>query len=192
MAKLQGSTDINQFMKALSPSKKQDDSIASKFGSFFTQALHTESKDLPKKKSSLDNIRYMQCLYKKFCLYHSYNFYRYYLQRYAPPSELISFWLKYQLIEDALRYILNVSLDHSLFILVIHRCISNNSFTRYWYKFSSFNLNRFKDTLNKIDPTLERWSSYLTGACKYFHQKSKYNVLIELQVLSYLLFIDIV
>eukprot|EP01116_Phalansterium_solitarium_P022675 TRINITY_DN7579_c1_g1_i2.p1 TRINITY_DN7579_c1_g1~~TRINITY_DN7579_c1_g1_i2.p1 ORF type:complete len:450 (+),score=218.03 TRINITY_DN7579_c1_g1_i2:1190-2539(+) len=57
--------------------------------------------------SSLDSVRLMQCVF--------------YLRRYGTPRQLLNFWLRHCLIDDAVRYALGARLPATLFIEAIVR-----------------------------------------------------------------------
>uniref|UniRef100_A0A6B2L006 ZFYVE26-like TPR repeats domain-containing protein n=1 Tax=Arcella intermedia TaxID=1963864 RepID=A0A6B2L006_9EUKA len=107
------------------------------------------------KQHSLDTSRYMQCMY--------------YLQCYGTPDDLVKFWLRHNLIEDALRYILNAQLDVTVFQTVITAVLKTNQ------------LQKFKEILLKIDPTQKKWNNFLLSTCKYFNNSKKYDLLLNFQ-----------
>jgi len=94
---------------------------------------------------------------------------RYYLQRYGSPEDLISFWLRHHLLEDALRYILNVQLGNNVFLTVVNHVLSDNL------------LAKFKETLLKVDATQKKWYPFLINTCKYFNTNKMFDLLLEFQ-----------
>eukprot|EP01125_Pyxidicula_operculata_P020500 TRINITY_DN7594_c0_g1_i1.p1 TRINITY_DN7594_c0_g1~~TRINITY_DN7594_c0_g1_i1.p1 ORF type:complete len:2393 (+),score=520.52 TRINITY_DN7594_c0_g1_i1:11-7189(+) len=149
------SMDVDSYLRALqikAPNNNNNNASTTTTSSFPFSSQKPEFK----KKHSLDSFRYMQCIY--------------YLQRYGAPEDLISFWVRHHLLEDALRYILNASLSSTMFLQVVNKVLSDNL------------LVKFKEILLRIDGTLKKWQPFLMAACKHFNHLKMYDLLFDFQV----------
>jgi zinc finger FYVE domain-containing protein 26 len=129
-----------------------------------------------KRQLNLDSVRYMQCIY--------------YLQNYGTPNDLLAFWLRHQLLEDACRYVLGHC--HQLAATEQSASINNNNATNagnqlfidlVLYILAHNKLKEFKEILLKIDPQLGKWRECLLATCRYFNARKESVLLLEFQVL---------
>jgi len=95
----------------------------------------------------------------------------YYLEKYGRPESALSFFLRHKMLERACRYVFERKLPSNLFIEHIVEFCSTHSL-----------LPELKQTLKKIDPTLESFHNYLLAACKYFNQQKAFKTLVTFQI----------
>lgn len=135
-----------------------DDDSAVKAIESISKARSSESQPGPKRKHTLDSIRYMQCVF--------------YLQKYGSDELLMQFWLRHNLIEDALRHLMcKPTIEHKVFMCIVRHALSHNLFLR------------FKDAIHKMDPSLKKWREPLLSVCKELNSLKMYQLLIEFQLI---------
>ncbi|KAM4690950.1 zinc finger FYVE domain-containing protein 26 [Rhinophrynus dorsalis] len=103
-----------------------------------------------------NNTYYQECLY--------------YLHSYGTHLGIIQFYMRHDLMREALLHLLNKECPGDIFIEGI-----------FVPSYESGKLHMLENLLESIDPSLESWSSYLIEACKHLQQKNFYNILYELQ-----------
>ncbi|XP_040267483.1 zinc finger FYVE domain-containing protein 26 isoform X2 [Bufo bufo] len=103
-----------------------------------------------------NNAYYQECLY--------------YLHTYGTHLGIIQFYMRHDLMRDALLHLLNKECSGDIFIEGI-----------FVPSYESGKLQTLETMLESIDSTLESWSTYLIDACKHLQQKNYYNILYELQ-----------
>ncbi|XP_063804247.1 zinc finger FYVE domain-containing protein 26 [Pseudophryne corroboree] len=103
-----------------------------------------------------NNTCYQECLY--------------YLHTYGTNLGIIQFYMRHDLMRDALLHLLNKECPGEIFIEGI-----------FVPSYESGKLQTLEAMLESIDPSLESWSIYLINACKHLQQKNYYNILYELQ-----------
>ncbi|XP_073408366.1 zinc finger FYVE domain-containing protein 26 isoform X2 [Dendrobates tinctorius] len=104
-----------------------------------------------------NNTYYQECLY--------------YLHTYGTHLGIIQFYMRHDLMRDALLHLLNKECPGDIFIEGI-----------FVSSYESGKLQTLETMLESIDSSLESWSTYLIEACKHLQQKSYYNILYELQL----------
>ncbi|XP_077113084.1 zinc finger FYVE domain-containing protein 26 isoform X2 [Ranitomeya variabilis] len=104
-----------------------------------------------------NNAYYQECLY--------------YLHTYGTHLGIIQFYMRHDLMRDALLHLLNKECPGDIFIEGI-----------FVSSYESGKLQTLETMLESIDSSLESWSTYLIEACKHLQQKSYYNILYELQL----------
>jgi zinc finger FYVE domain-containing protein 26 len=173
---------LESYLKALQISPQKSGSISLK------SENKSQGQQLSRRRQApLDSLRYMQCIY--------------YLQQYGTQQDLLHFWLKYNLLEDAMRYLIN-----QCSIATSYTVGSNNSNTvinsndrgsandlqqqiaslfieLVLHVISHDDLSQFKQVLQKIDPTLSKSRRLLSATCKYFAHRGMYNLLLEFEVI---------
>uniref|UniRef100_A0A8C5R6L3 Zinc finger FYVE domain-containing protein 26 n=1 Tax=Leptobrachium leishanense TaxID=445787 RepID=A0A8C5R6L3_9ANUR len=102
------------------------------------------------------NTYYQECLH--------------YLHTYGTHLEIIQFYMRHELMREALLYLLHKDCAGDIFIEGI-----------FVPSYESGKLHVLEDLLKSLDPTLQSWSLYLIEVCKYLQQKNFYNILYELQ-----------
>ncbi|XP_075700633.1 zinc finger FYVE domain-containing protein 26 isoform X2 [Rhinoderma darwinii] len=103
-----------------------------------------------------NNTYYQECLY--------------YLHTYGTHLGIIQFYMRHDLMRDALLHLLNKECPGDIFIEGI-----------FVPSYESGKLQMLETMLESIDSTLESWSIYLIDACKHLQQKNYFNILYELQ-----------
>ncbi|KAM4013795.1 zinc finger FYVE domain-containing protein 26 isoform 2-T2 [Anomaloglossus baeobatrachus] len=103
-----------------------------------------------------NNTYYQECLY--------------YLHTYGTHLGIIQFYMRHDLMRDALLHLLNKECPGDIFIEGI-----------FVSTYESGKLQTLETMLESIDPGLDSWSTYLIEACKHLQQKNYYNILYELQ-----------
>ncbi|XP_075048563.1 zinc finger FYVE domain-containing protein 26 isoform X2 [Mixophyes fleayi] len=103
-----------------------------------------------------NNTSYQECLY--------------YLHTYGTNLGIIQFYMRHDLMRDALLHLLNKECPGDIFIEGI-----------FVPSYESGKLQILEDMLESIDQSLESWSIYLINACKHLQEKNYYNILYELQ-----------
>ncbi|XP_068109450.1 zinc finger FYVE domain-containing protein 26 isoform X2 [Hyperolius riggenbachi] len=103
-----------------------------------------------------DNTYYQECLY--------------YLHTYGTNLAIIQFYLRHDMMREALLHLLNKECPGDIFIEGI-----------FVPSYESGKLQALETMLASIDSSLESWSIYLIEACKHLQQKHYYNILYELQ-----------
>lgn len=103
-----------------------------------------------------NNTYYQECLY--------------YLHTYGTHLGIIQFYMRHDLMRDALVHLLNKECPGEVFIEGI-----------FVPSYESGKLQTLETMLESLDSTLESWSTYLIDACKHLQQKNYYNILYELQ-----------
>ncbi|XP_073493543.1 zinc finger FYVE domain-containing protein 26 isoform X2 [Phyllobates terribilis] len=104
-----------------------------------------------------NNTYYRECLY--------------YLHTYGTHLGIIQFYMRHELMRDALLHLLNKECPGDIFIEGI-----------FVSSYESGKLQTLETMLESVDSSLESWSTYLIEACKHLQQKSYYNILYELQL----------
>jgi tetratricopeptide (TPR) repeat protein len=111
-----------------------------------------------KRKHTLDSLRYMQCIY--------------YLQRYGSSEDLIQFWLRHGLIEDAMRHVVSNHLDSRLFNIIVMHAVSHNL------------LGRIKEWVAKQESTSPKSShEFILATCKHLNSAEMFKLLLEFQLM---------
>lgn len=110
-----------------------------------------------KRKHTLDSLRYMQCVY--------------YLQRYGTSEDLIQFWLRHGLIEDAMRHVVSNHLDARYFNIIVMHAISHNL------------LARIKEWVMKPANSSSAAQEYLLATCKHLNTAEMFKLLLEFQLM---------
>ncbi|XP_053330855.1 zinc finger FYVE domain-containing protein 26 [Spea bombifrons] len=103
-----------------------------------------------------NNTYYQECLH--------------YLHTYGTHLEIIQFYIRHELMREALLHLLNKECPGDIFIEGI-----------FVPSYESGKLHTLENMLESIDPSLHSWSSYLIDVCKYLQQKNFYNILYEIQ-----------
>ncbi|XP_069807243.1 zinc finger FYVE domain-containing protein 26 isoform X1 [Dendropsophus ebraccatus] len=103
-----------------------------------------------------NNTYYQECLY--------------YLHTYGTHLGIIQFYMRHDLMRDALLHLLHKECPGDIFIEGI-----------FVPSYESGKLHTLETMLESIDPSLESWSIYLIDACKHLQQKNYFNILYELQ-----------
>ncbi|KAM5130049.1 zinc finger FYVE domain-containing protein 26 [Mantella aurantiaca] len=103
-----------------------------------------------------NNMYYQECLY--------------YLHLYGTNLGIIQFYMRHDLMRDALLHLLNKECPGDIFIEGI-----------FVPSYESGKLHTLESMLESIDPSLESWSTYLIEACKHLQKKNFYNILYEIQ-----------
>ncbi|KAM9294446.1 zinc finger FYVE domain-containing protein 26 [Gastrophryne carolinensis] len=103
-----------------------------------------------------NNTYYQECLY--------------YLHTYGTNLGIIQFYMRHDLMRDALLHLLNKECPGDIFIEGI-----------FVPSYESGKLQTLESMLSSIDSSLESWSTYLIDACKHLQQKNYFNILYELQ-----------
>ncbi|XP_069064972.1 zinc finger FYVE domain-containing protein 26 isoform X1 [Pleurodeles waltl] len=103
-----------------------------------------------------------QNAYYKECLY--------YLETYGTNLALISFLMRHDCMREALLHLLKKQCPGEVFLDGI-----------FIPSYKSGKLHVLENLLEAIDPSLEKWSTYLFAACKHLQQKNFYHILYELQ-----------
>ncbi|CAH2327773.1 zinc finger FYVE domain-containing 26 isoform X2 [Pelobates cultripes] len=103
-----------------------------------------------------NNTYYQECLH--------------YLHTYGTHLEIIKFYMRRELMREALLYLLNKDCPGDIFIEGV-----------FVPSYESGKLQALENLLKSIDSTLQSWSNYLIEVCKYLQQKNFYNILYELQ-----------
>ncbi|KAG9480868.1 hypothetical protein GDO78_010245 [Eleutherodactylus coqui] len=103
-----------------------------------------------------NNTYYQECLY--------------YLHTYGTHLGIIQFYMRHDLMRDALLHLLNKECPGDIFIEGI-----------FVPSYESGKLQTLETMLEAIDSSLESWSIYLIEACKHLQQKNYFNILYELQ-----------
>ena len=103
--------------------------------------------------------RYMQCIY--------------YLTKYGTPNgfDIISFWLRHQLIEDAFRFVLKREIAPQLFLATIFKhCACRGT------------LLQLQQLFTQIDPTFAKSTKYLYAICQWLARNHAFTVLLDWQI----------
>ncbi|XP_056403074.1 zinc finger FYVE domain-containing protein 26 [Hyla sarda] len=103
-----------------------------------------------------NNTYYQECLY--------------YLHTYGTHLGIIQFYMRHDLMRDALLHLLHKECPGDIFIEGI-----------FVPSYESGKLQVLETMLESLDSSLESWSTYLIDACKHLQQKNYYNILYELQ-----------
>lgn len=103
-----------------------------------------------------NNTYYQECLY--------------YLHTYGTNLGIIQFYMRHDLMRDALLHLLNKECPGDIFIEGI-----------FVPSYEHGKLHTLETMLESIDPSLESWSVYLIEACKHLQMKNFYNILYEIQ-----------
>ncbi|KAG8454771.1 hypothetical protein GDO86_001117, partial [Hymenochirus boettgeri] len=103
-----------------------------------------------------NNTYYQECLY--------------YLHTYGTHLAIIQFYMRHDLMREALLHLLNKDCHVDIFIEGI-----------FVPSYENGKLHMLENLLESIDQSLESWSSCLIEACKHLQQKNFYNILYELQ-----------
>ncbi|XP_040188463.1 zinc finger FYVE domain-containing protein 26 isoform X1 [Rana temporaria] len=103
-----------------------------------------------------NNTYYQECLY--------------YLHTYGTNLGIIQFYMRHDLMRDALLHLLNKECPGDIFIEGI-----------FVPSYEHGKLHTLETMLESIDPSLESWSAYLIEACKHLQMKNFYNILYEIQ-----------
>ncbi|KAL4238418.1 hypothetical protein ACF0H5_003126 [Mactra antiquata] len=108
-------------------------------------------------EASMDSQQFQECLY--------------YLRTYGTYLSVVEFHRRHGYYMKAVQYILD------------HRC-SNEVFVEGLLKPSidSGELGRLTDQMLLLDPSLERWNTYLTASCRYLLKQRLHHVLYEFQL----------
>ncbi|KAL6058640.1 Nuclear pore complex protein Nup85 [Balamuthia mandrillaris] len=104
---------------------------------------------------SLDSMRFKQCVY--------------YLRRYGASRQLISFWTRHGMLEDACVYVVNHNLSPSVFIEEI-----------FQYSISHGRIPELKQVILKIG--MELCAKYLLALCKYLNTQQAFLPLLDFQL----------
>ncbi|KAM3918038.1 zinc finger FYVE domain-containing protein 26 [Leptodactylus fuscus] len=104
-----------------------------------------------------NNTYYQECLY--------------YLHTYGTHLGIIQFYMRHDLMRDALLHLLNKECPGDIFIEGI-----------FVPSYETGKLQTLETMLESIDSSLESWSTYLLDACKHLQQKSYFNIMYELQL----------
>lgn len=117
----------------------------------------------------------------------------YYLQNYGTPNDLLAFWLRHQLLEDACRYVLShchqlasqAAAEQSAVSGAVSATNAGNQLfvDLVLYILAHNKLKEFKEILLKIDPLLGKWRECLLATCRYFNVRKESVLLLEFQVL---------
>ncbi|KAG8560415.1 hypothetical protein GDO81_014969 [Engystomops pustulosus] len=102
------------------------------------------------------NTYYQECLY--------------YLHTYGSNLAIIQFYMRHDLMRDALLHLLNKECPGDIFIEGI-----------FVPSYECGKLHALETLLESIDQSLESWSVYLLDSCKHLQQKNYFNILYELQ-----------
>lgn len=103
-----------------------------------------------------------QNAYYKECLY--------YMETYGTNLAIISFLIRHDCMREALLHLLKNQCPGEVFLEGI-----------FIPSYKSGKLHVLENLLEAIDPSLEKWSTYLFAACKHLQQKNFYHILYELQ-----------
>ncbi|KAM4663559.1 zinc finger FYVE domain-containing protein 26 [Discoglossus pictus] len=103
-----------------------------------------------------NNSYYQECLY--------------YLHTYGTHLGIIQFYMRHDLMREALLHLLNKDCPGDIFIEGI-----------FVPSYEGGKLHMLENLLESIDASLESWSPYLIDACKHLQQRNYYNILYELQ-----------
>ncbi|XP_053553819.1 zinc finger FYVE domain-containing protein 26 [Bombina bombina] len=103
-----------------------------------------------------NNAYYQECLY--------------YLHTYGTHLGIIQFYMRHDLMREALLHLLNKDCPGDIFIEGV-----------FVPSYEGGKLHMLENLLESIDPSLESWSLYLIEACKHLQQRNFYNILYELQ-----------
>ncbi|XP_069494828.1 zinc finger FYVE domain-containing protein 26 isoform X2 [Ambystoma mexicanum] len=94
----------------------------------------------------------------------------YYLETYGTNLAIISFLLRHDCMREALLHLFRKECPADVFIEGI-----------FVTSYKSGKLHILENMLESIDPSLEKWSTYLFAACKHLQQKNFYHILYDLQ-----------
>ncbi|XP_030071386.1 zinc finger FYVE domain-containing protein 26 isoform X2 [Microcaecilia unicolor] len=103
-----------------------------------------------------NNVYYKECLF--------------YLHTYGTNLSVIAFYMRQDCMKEALLHLLNKDCPGDIFIDGI-----------FVPSYEKGKLHLLENLLEDIDPSLEKFRTYLMAACKHLQQKNYYNTLYELQ-----------